>query len=116
VTDLDRFPPQNEEGLRTLRQESCKLMDQDMLNLIGLLDLDADTDGVDAGLNQDTLVLVARNGQGLQQDLGGCLGLDLWDVMSLGGLGSKVGEGERGGQAAAYALQVGSEGLRLSGG
>jgi hypothetical protein len=35
--------------------------------------------------------------------------------VSLGGLGSKVGECERGGQAAAYALQVGSEGLRLSG-
>lgn len=37
-----------------------------MLNFIGLLDLDADTDGVDAGLNQDTLVLVARDGQGLK--------------------------------------------------
>lgn len=98
-----------------MRQESCKLVDQDMLNLIGLLDLDADTDGVDAGLNQDTLVLVARNGQGLQQDLGRRLGLNLWNIVSLGGLGSKVGECERGGQAAAYALQVGSEGLRLSG-
>lgn len=66
LTDLDRFPPQNEEGLCTLRQESCKLVDQNMLNFVGLLDLDADTDGVDAGLNQDTLVLVARDGQGLK--------------------------------------------------
>jgi hypothetical protein len=36
--------------------------------------------------------------------------------VSLGRLGSKVGEREGGGQAAAYALQVRSEGLRLGGG
>lgn len=116
VADLDGFPPQDEEGLGTLRQESCKFVDQDMLNLVGLLDLNTDTDGVDAGLDQDTLVLVARNGQGLQKDLGGRLGLNLWNIVSLGRLGSKVGERERSGQAATYALQVGPEGLRLGGG
>lgn len=41
-----------------------------MLDLIGLLDLDTDADGVDAGLDQDTLVLVSRNGQGLEEDFG----------------------------------------------
>lgn len=51
VTDLDRFPPQDEERLGTLRQEPCKLVYQYMLNLVGLLDLDADTNRVDAGLD-----------------------------------------------------------------
>lgn len=108
-TDLDRLPPQDKERFGTLRQESRKLVDQDVLNLVGLLDLDADADRVDAGLDQDALVLVARNGQGLQEDLGGRLGLNLGDIVSLGRLGGKVGQGEGGGQAAAYTLQVRSE-------
>ena len=57
-----------------------------MLNLIGLLDLDADTDRVDAGLDQDTLVLVAGNRQRCKQDLGRRLGFDLGNIMSLGRL------------------------------
>lgn len=45
-------------------------MYQYVLNFVGLLDLDADTNRVDAGLDQDTLVLVSRNSQGLEEDFG----------------------------------------------
>lgn len=57
-----------------------------MLNLIGLLDLDADADRVDAGLDQDTLVLVTGNRQRCKQDLGGRLGFNLGDIVSFGRL------------------------------
>jgi hypothetical protein len=52
-----------------LRQETRELVDKDMLNLIGLLDLDADSDGVYARLDKDALVLVARNRQRLKEYL-----------------------------------------------
>lgn len=45
-------------------------MDQDVLDLVGLLDLDADADAVDAGLDEDPLVLVAGNGQRCEKNLG----------------------------------------------
>jgi len=44
---LDRFPPQNEEALRSLCQESCEFVDQDVLDLVGLFYSDADSDGID---------------------------------------------------------------------
>ena len=69
-SNLDGLPPQNEEGLGTLCQESGELVDQDVLNLVGLLDLDADPYAVDAGLDEDTLVLVAGNRERRQQHLG----------------------------------------------
>lgn len=87
-------------------QESGKLVDEQVLNLIGLLDLDADADGVDARLDQDSLVLVTGNGQGREQHLGRGLSFDLGDIVTLGGLGGKVGERQGGNQAASYALQV----------
>ena len=58
-THLNRFSPQDKERLRPLRQESRELMDQDILNLIRLLDLDANAHTVDAWLDQDALVLVS---------------------------------------------------------
>ncbi len=111
---LDRLSSQDEEGLGSLRQEPGKLVYKDVLNLVGLLNLDAYSDGVDAGLNEDALVFVARNRQGRQEHLGRCLGLDLGDIVPLGRLRGKVGERQGGRQAAADALQVGTEGLRLS--
>lgn len=64
ITHLDRFPPQNEEALRPLLQESRELVNQDVFNLVGLLDLDADAHGVDRRLDQDALVFIAGDGQG----------------------------------------------------
>lgn len=81
-------------------------MYQDILNFVGLLDLDADADGVDARLNQNALVLITRNVEGREQDLGRSLGLNLRDIVSLCCLRSEVGERQGCGQAAAHALQV----------
>ena len=88
-------------------------MTQDPLNLVRLLDLDADADRVDARLDQDPLVLVACDRQGRQENLGRGLGFDLGDIVSLGGLRRKVGEGECCGEGAAYSLKVRTERLGL---
>ena len=61
LTDLYWLPSQYEESLSSLREEPGELMDEDMLNLVCLLDLNADTGAVDAWLNEDTLVLVPRH-------------------------------------------------------
>ena len=62
------------------------------LDLVGLLDTDADADAVDAGLDEDTLVLVPGDGQGIQQNLGGGLSFNLGYIMTLGDLGGEIGQ------------------------
>lgn len=112
-THLDRLPPQNKERLGALGQEARKLMDQDVLDLVGLLDLDADADTVDAGLDEDALVFVARNRQGRQQHFGRCLRLNLGHVVPLRRLRRKVGQAERSRKTAPHRLEVRPEGLGL---
>jgi hypothetical protein len=56
---LNRFSPQNEESFRTLGQESSELVNENMLNLIRLLNLDADADAVDARFDEYFLIVVA---------------------------------------------------------
>jgi len=58
-------------------------MHQNMLNLIGLLNFDADSDAVDAWLNEDFLVVVPRYGQRVQQDLWRACRFNLGDIVSL---------------------------------
>ena len=53
-----------------------------MLNLVCLFNLDAYAHAVDARLDQDSLVLIARDGEGIQQDFGGGLRFNLGDVVS----------------------------------
>lgn len=65
-TDLYRFPPKDEEGFRSLRQKSCELVDQDVLNFVCLLNSYADANTIDARLDEDFLVLVSRYGEGVQ--------------------------------------------------
>lgn len=115
IISLDRFPPQNIKALRALGQEACKLVHKDMLNLVGLLDLDAYPHAVDRRLNVDLLVLIAGDGERVQDDLGGAGGFDLGHVVALRSLRGEVGEGQRGGERGAHALQVGPEGLGLRG-
>lgn len=90
-TDLDGFPSQNEERLGTLCQEASELVDQDMLNLVCLLDSDADADAVDAGLDEDALVLIAGDGQRVEKNFGRGLGFDLGDIVTFRRLRSEVG-------------------------
>ena len=85
-TDLDGFPSEDEEGLCTLCQEAGELVDQDVFDLVCLLDPDADADTVDAGLDKDTLVLIAGDSQGIQKDFGRGLSFDLGDIMAFGSL------------------------------
>lgn len=108
LAHLDGLSSENEEGLGSLCQEPGELVYQDVLDLIGLLDLDADAYTVDAGLDKDSLVLVARNRQGCKQHFRGSPGFDLGDIVSFGGLGSKVGETEGGRQTAPDSLEVGT--------
>ena len=66
-------------------------MHKNMLNLIGLLDLDADADAVDRRLDQHLLVLITRYHQWVQQHFGRRLSLYLGYVMAFGGLRGEVG-------------------------
>lgn len=61
LPDLYRLPPQNEERLCSLGQEPGELVDEDMLDFIGLLYSDTDTDTVHARFNEDLFVLVSRH-------------------------------------------------------
>lgn len=103
---LDWLPPQDEERLCSLCEEAGKLVDEDMLNLVCLLDLDAYAHAVDAGLDEHPLVLVSRDGERVQDDLGRARSLDFRDIVSLRGLRGKVGEGEGGCERGAHALEV----------
>ena len=92
VVALNGFAAEDEEGLGALGQETGEFMNEDTLDLVGLLDADADTDAVDAGLDENTLVLVPGDGQGIQQNLGGGLSFNLGYIMTLGGLGGEIGQ------------------------
>jgi hypothetical protein len=65
-------------------------MHQDMLNLIRLLDLNADAHAVYARLDKHSLVLISSDRQGVQKDFGGGLRFDFRDVVPFGGLGCEV--------------------------
>lgn len=47
VISLDRFPSQDVEALGALRQEAREFVYEDVFDLVGLLDLDADAYAVD---------------------------------------------------------------------
>lgn len=113
VVALDGLPPQNEERLGSLSQEPCELMDQNVLNLVCLLDLDAYSYTVDTWLDVYTLILVSRHGERIQDDLRRARSLNFGDIVTLRGLRGKVGEGESGRERRAHALEVWAEGLGL---
>lgn len=81
-------------------------MDKDMFDFIRLLYTDAHTNTVNTGLDKDFLILVTRNGQGIEEEFGGRGSLDFRHVMSFGGLRSEVGNRKRRGQRRADALEV----------
>lgn len=65
-TCLDWFPSQDEEGFRSLGEESGEFVDKNLLNLVCLLDFNADADAVDAWLNEDFLVVIPGHCQWIQ--------------------------------------------------
>jgi len=70
VVALDRDPAQDDERLGAHGQEPGELVAQDPLRLVGLLDPDRETHGVDRGLYQDAFRGVARDQEGRQERLG----------------------------------------------
>lgn len=96
---LDRLPSQDEKRLGPLRQEPRELVDQDILDLVGLLDADTDTHTVHARLNEHSFILVSGDCQRVQQQLRRRLCLDLRHVVSLRRLRCEVrdcqGRGQR---------------------
>jgi hypothetical protein len=108
-TYIDRLPPQDEERLRSLGQEPRELVYQNVLNLIRLLYPYADTHAVHRRLDEDTLLLVPRNGQWVEDEFGRGIRLDFGNIVPFAGLRCEVGKREGGGQGAAYAGEVGSE-------
>jgi len=81
-TNLDRFPPQDEERLGSLCQESCEFVDQNVLDLIGLLYPYADSHTVDTRLDEHPFILITRNSKGIQEDFWRACGLNFWNVVS----------------------------------
>ena len=83
---LDRLPPEDEEGLCSLRQETRELVHQDILYFVRLLDFDADTCTVHAGFNEHLLVLIPGDREGIEENFGRAGGFNFGDIMPLGGL------------------------------
>lgn len=61
VPYLDWLPSQDEERFGSLRQETSELVDEDVLDLVGLLDLDGYPHGIDTRFDQNSLVFVSGN-------------------------------------------------------
>jgi hypothetical protein len=74
---------QDEEGFGTLSEEASELVDKNSLNLVCLLDLDADAHTVDTRLDEDLLILVTCDDQGVQKNFGRRLGLYLGYIVPL---------------------------------
>ena len=92
---LDWLSAQDEERLGTLRQEAGELVYEDMLDLVGLLYSDANPHAVDAGLDEDFLVFVARDGERVQEDFWGTGSFNLGDIVPFRGLRCEIGDGQR---------------------
>jgi hypothetical protein len=101
---LDRFPPQNEKGLGSLRQEAREFMHQYVFDLVGLFYPDAYAHTVDAGFNEHLLIFIPRHREGVQEHLWGARGFDLGNIVSLGSLRGEIGEGEGGRERLPHAL------------
>ena len=86
------FSSQHEESLSSLGKESSELVHQDMLDLVRLLDLDTDPYAINAWFDKDTFVLVACDGQRVQDHLRRGFGFDLGDIVPFRGLRGEIGQ------------------------
>ena len=87
---LHGLSPQYEERFRPLCQKSGELVHQNVFNLVGLLNFDANPDTIDARFYQNFLVLVSRNCQRVEEDFWRACCFNLGYIMALGCLRSKV--------------------------
>lgn len=63
-----------------------------MLYFIRLLDLNTNSNGVYARLNQDFFVLISSNNKWVEDNLRCSIGLNLGNIMSFSGLGSEIAQ------------------------
>ncbi len=68
-TNLDSLASENEEAVRAHGKEANKLLAQQLLNIVALLDGDADSEGIDGALNHHALVGISADDQWLQEQL-----------------------------------------------
>jgi hypothetical protein len=71
-THIDRLPPQNHEILRPHGHKPRKLLTQDPLNLIRLLDGDGYSDRVDGWFDEDAFGFVSGDDEWVEEDFDGC--------------------------------------------
>jgi len=81
--NLNRLSPQDEEGFGSLCQETSEFVDQYMFNFVGLLNFYAHPNAIDAGFDEDLLILVSRDGQRIQKHLRRACGFNLGHIVSL---------------------------------
>jgi hypothetical protein len=65
-------------------------MNKDILYFIGLLYSDTDADTVDARFDENLLILISCNSEGVQEYFRGGCGFDFRDIVSFCGLGCEV--------------------------
>lgn len=111
VTYLHRLTSQDEERLRALSQESRKLMYQNILDFIRLLDTNANAHTIHTGLDQDLLALIAGHCERVQEHFGRTGSFDFGNIMSLGGLGCEIRYRKSRRQGGSDALEIRTEGL-----
>ena len=82
-------------------------MHQDPLNLVCLLNPDADSYAVHARLDEHALLSIAADSERVEEQFGAGSSLDFRDIVAFGGLGGEVGEGEGGCEGGADGGEVG---------
>lgn len=115
VVALHWFSPQDEEVLRSHHHEAHEFMAQDLLNLVCLLDSNADSDRVDGALDQNLLLVIAADDYRLEKQLFTTPYFHLWFVVALHHLGGEVLQAEGGLESGSHSIQVRTQGGRLCG-
>ena len=91
-TNLYWLSAEDEKRFCSLGEEPCEFVHKYMLNLIRLLNLDANTHTINAGLYQNSFVFVSRDGKRIQEDFRRCLSLDFRHIVSFWCLRCEVWE------------------------
>lgn len=108
---LYRLPPQNNKSLRSLHKEASEFVRQDALDLIGLFNLDRETNAVDTRLNEHLFVFVASNDERRQQHLFGCSAFHLWLIMPLNILRGEIVQCQCSRQCGPHTLKIRTQGI-----
>lgn len=106
VIALHWFPPQDEEVLCSHHHKAHELVAQNLLNLIGLLDSDADSDRVDGAFDQNLLLVITADDYRLEEQLFTAPHFHLWLVVSLHHLRGEILQAEGGLQCGTHSVEI----------